>query len=177
VAPLLVDEALTTGRTYTGDLLALGRETGVNYSAIDGVRGLIGDSAYTLLLGDMNLGGSETVFVVADFDNGAWVYCRVQADQLSHCYDASPPYTRGLAGAITGAGTPDCRPCTIRVPADLATWLRDRSGHFSQPPEITRLAQWGSHVLMRAADPASGYALECWFTGLGPYTLSSCREA
>ena len=42
---------------------------------------------------------------------------------------------------------------------------------------ITRLGQWGSHVLMRAADPGSGLVVECFYTGLGPYTIASCREA
>lgn len=177
VAPLLVDDAFSTGRSYTGDLIALANETGVNYSAINGVRDLIGDAGYALVLGDMDLGGAQVVMVTADFDNGAWVYCRVQADQLSHCFDASPPYTLGLAGALSGAGTPDCRACTVQVAPDLAAWLLDRGARFSGPPQITRLAQWGSHVLMRAADPASGYALECFYTGLGPYTISSCRES
>ncbi len=176
-APLLVDDAFSTGRSYPGDLIALAQTTGVNYSAINGVRGLIGAAGYTLLLGDMDLGGAAMVIVTADFDNGAWVYCRVQADQLSHCYDASPPYVGGFAGALSGAGTPDCQACTVRVAPDLAAWLREQGARFTQPPQITRLAQWGSHVLMRAADPAGGDAVECFFTGLGPYTISSCRES
>lgn len=176
-APLLVDEALSTGRTYPGDLIALARETGVNYNAIDSVRPLIGDAAYQLMLGDMGLGGAQVVMVTADFDNGAWVYCRVQAEQLSHCFDARPPYVDGLAGALSGAGTPDCRACTVRVTPDLAAWLAAQGARFTQPPVITRLGQWGSHVLMRAADPGTGLAVECFYTGLGPYTIASCREA
>ncbi|MCC7358243.1 MAG: hypothetical protein IT317_02130 [Anaerolineales bacterium] len=177
LAPQLVDEALNTGRAYPGDLPALARQTGVNYGAIDSVRPLIADAPYTLLLGDMDLGGAETVFVVADFANGAWVYCRVQAEQLSHCFDASPPYVQGFAGALSGAGTPGCRPCTVRVAPDLAAWLAAQGTRFSGPPHITRLAQWGGQVLMRAADPAGSFAVECFYTGLGPYVISDCRLA
>ena len=38
VAPQLVDDAITTGRTYEGDLFELGLEKGVNYQAITSVR-------------------------------------------------------------------------------------------------------------------------------------------
>jgi hypothetical protein len=176
VAPLLVDEAITTARAYTGDLAALGRETGVNYSAVAGVLDLIGDAHYTLTLAEMDLAAAQTVIVVAHFDNGAWVNCRVLAEQLSHCYDASLPYTLGLAGALSGAGTPDCRACTIRADEATRAWLLERGRRFSGPPVFTRLAQWGSHVLMRAADPASGYALECWLEGIVAPEITSCRE-
>jgi hypothetical protein len=92
VAPRLVETAFTIARTYSGDLAALSRETGENYGAVNSVRHLIGEADYTLMLGAMDLGPSQTVYVVAHFDNGAWVNCRVLANQLSHCYDASPPF-------------------------------------------------------------------------------------
>lgn len=176
VAPLLVAEALSTGRTYTGDLAALGEERGVNYRAINGVRELIGEAGYSLQLVNIGLGPADTVFVRADFDNGAWVYCRVLADQLAHCFDASPPYTRGLAGLLSGAGTPDCAACAVTVSADLAAWLRLEGARFAGPPEITRVAQWGSQVIMRVSDPSGYITLECDFVGLGPYHLTGCRE-
>ena len=69
----------------------------------------------------------------------------------------------------------DCKACTVRVDSPLAAWLVEQGSRFSGPPQITRLAQWGSHVLMRAADPAGGFAVECFYTGLGPYTISGCR--
>jgi hypothetical protein len=149
----------------------------VNYGAIDSVRPLIADAPYTLMLGDMDLGGSEVVIVTADFANGAWVYCRVQSEQLSHCFDASPPYVQGFAGVLSGQGTPDCPACTVRVDPTLAAWLAEQGAQFSGPPQITRLAQWGSHVLMRAADPAGAFAVECFYTGLGPYVIFDCRRA
>lgn len=177
VAPLVVDEAIQTGRTYAGDLAALGRERGVNYSAVNGVLDLMGEADYTLMLGAMDLGAAQTVFVVAHFDNGAWVNCRLLAGQLSHCYDASLPYTLGLAGALTGAGTPDCQACTVRVEAETSAWLRAQGQHFAGAPTFARLAQWGSQVLMRAQDPVSGYAVECWFEGMATPQVTGCAAA
>jgi hypothetical protein len=174
VAPLLVDEAFTTARSYTGDLAALGRETGVNYSAVGGVLDLIGDAGYTLMLGDADLGVAQTVFVVAHFDNGAWVNCRILANQLSHCYDAGLPYSLGLAAALSGAGTLDCRGCTVQMSGDTRARLLELGRGFTDTPSFTRMAQWGGQVLMRATDLASGYAVDCWFEGLGPVTITSC---
>jgi hypothetical protein len=176
-APLLVEEAIQTARTYEGDLAALGRERGVNYSAVNGVLDLIGEAEYTLMLGAMDLGAAQTVYVVAHFDNGAWVNCRVLAGQLSHCYDASRPYSQGLAGALSGAGTPECQACSVRVDAATSAWLIEHGRGFTSPPIFTRLAQWGSHVLVRAHDAASGYAVECWFEGLPVVEISGCMES
>jgi hypothetical protein len=172
--PLLVHAALTTARTYTGDLFALGRETGENYGAVAGVRELMGQAAYTLTVGDSDLGAAQTVWVVAHFDNGAWINCRVLAGQLSHCADASLPYTQGLAGALSGLGTPGCQACTVRLDPGTQAWLRDQGQRFTGPPAITRLAQYGGHVLMRAADPAGTAVVECFFTGMGVVTIDRC---
>ncbi|MCC7359061.1 MAG: hypothetical protein IT317_06275 [Anaerolineales bacterium] len=177
VAPLLVHDAFETARAYSGDLFALSRETGVNYGAVAGVRDLMGEAGYTLMLGELDLGVAETVIVVAHFDNGAWINCRVLASQLSHCYEASGPYVQGLAGALSGQGTPDCLACTPTPDAATRAWLLDHGRNFNGPPRVTRLAQWGSHVLMRAADLASGYAIECFYAGMTPVRISACREA
>jgi hypothetical protein len=176
VAPLVVGEALQTVQGYAGDLFALSRETGVNYGAAAGVRDLLG-GGYALTLGELDLGTAATVYVVAHFDNGAWIHCRVLADQLSHCYDASPPYTRGLAGLLNGQGTPDCPACTLRVDEATRAWLLDRGAALGPAPEITRLAQWGSHVLMRAEGTSGGAAVECFFEGMAPVRISECRAA
>lgn len=36
---------------------------------------------YSLTIGEVELGAANTIFVVADFDNGAWINCRVVSDQ------------------------------------------------------------------------------------------------
>ncbi len=176
VAPLLVHEAIRTGRTYPGDLFALSRERGVNYNAIAGVREQM-SAVYTLQPGKVELGMATDMIVVIHFDNGAWINCRVLADQLSHCYDASLPYLRGFA-ALLAAQAPevDCPQCVVRAGEALSGWLRQRGERFTGPPQITRLAQWGAYVLMRADDPAGGYSVECLFAGFDPTTVQRCRE-
>jgi hypothetical protein len=177
IAPQLVHEAIRTGRTYSGDLFQLSLERGINYNAIAGVRGLM-SAHYSLTIGEIELGAANTIFVVADFDNGAWINCRVVADQLSHCYDASPPYQRGLSALLTVGEIPaDCPECTVKVSEEQRAWLLARSENFAGSPRITRLAQWGSFVLMRAESPDSDYAVECLFSGLSVVRLERCQEA
>lgn len=177
VAPGLVHEAIRTGRTYPGDLFELSLERDVNYNAISGVRDQMSES-YSLLIGEVNLGVSNTIFVVAHFDNGAWVNCRVAADQLSFCYDASLPYRQGFPALLTTGETPeDCQECTIKVSGEQRAWLLARSDDFAGSPHLARLAQWGSYVLMRAESPDSDYAVECLFSGISPVKLERCREA
>jgi len=177
VAPKLVHEAIRSGRTYPGDLFELSLERGVNYNAIAGVRDQMSES-YSLLIGEVNLGVADTVFVVAHFDNGAWINCRVVAGQLSHCYDASPPYLRGFAALLTTGETPeDCQLCKVKISGEQRDWLLARSGNFAGSPRLTCLAQWGSYVLMHAESPDSDYAVECLFHGISPVRLEHCREA
>jgi len=173
----LVHEAIRTGRTYPGDLFELSLERGINYNAISGVRDLMSEN-YSLLIGEVELGATNTIFVVAHFDNGAWINCRVVAGQLSHCYDASPPYQQGFSPLLTIGELPeDCQECTIKVNDEQRAWLLARSGNFAASPHLTRLAQWGSYVLMRAESPDSDYAVECLFSGISPVKLERCREA
>jgi hypothetical protein len=175
VAIELVHEAIQTGRTYEGDLFQLGLERGVNYSAIQGVREMM-SANYTLsVTGYDPL--NTTVFVNADFDNGAWIQCRVVNEQLSFCTDASLPYTRGFAGLINDQAIPeDCRGCLVRIDKTWESWLAARSSRFDGQPQIERLAQWGDYALMRAESPAEDYAIECWFRGLNIINLDRCVE-
>ena len=176
VAPQLVDEAIATGRTYEGDLFELGLEKGVNYQAISSVREQM-SANYTLSIGSVDLGVSDTVMVVADFDNGAWINCRVVAEQLSFCYDASLPYMQGLPAVITTGELPeDCPYCKFSVSDDLRNRLHGRKAEFAGTPQVTRLAQWGSHVLVQAESPDGEYAIQCLFEGLAPVLLDRCWE-
>jgi hypothetical protein len=172
----LVQEAIHTGRTYPGDLFELSMKGGVNYNAIAGVREQMSDT-YTLSSAEVGLGATSNIIVVAHFDNGAWINCRVTADQLFHCYDASPPYRQGFAALLTTGETPEeCRACTIKVGGKLRDWLLTRQEKWQLSPHLTRLTQQGSYVLMRADSPSGDYGLECLFHGTSPVTLEQCEE-
>ena len=176
VAPQLVSEAIDTGRTYEGDLFALSLEKGVNYAAIEGVREQMSEE-YSLSFGSADLGVSDTIMVTADFDNGAWINCRVVSEQLSFCFDASLPYMQGLPSVIaTGELPADCPYCKFTVSDEWRAWLRDKDAILGGAPEITRLAQWGSFVLIRAESQDGEYAFECLFEGLAPVRLDRCWE-
>jgi hypothetical protein len=174
--PRLVNEAIRTSRTYDGDLFELSLESGVNYNAFRAVRDLMTPN-YTLQVAEADLGAAESIVVVTEFDNGAWIYCGVVAGNLSNCYDASPPYTRGLAALlVNGAFPEDCPACRFRVDDELRAWLAERGGRFRDDPRVTRLGQWGSYVLMRVEAQANDYAIECRFHGITPVELEECWE-
>jgi hypothetical protein len=176
VAPGLVSEAIDTGRTYPGDLFELSLERSLNYNAIAGVRDQMSEH-YSLLIGGANLGATDTVYVVAHFDNGAWIYCSVVADNLSFCYDASPPYLQGFPALLTSGETPpDCQECAIKISDEQRAWLASRSARFAGAPQVTRLAQWGTFVLMQAQSPSGDYAIECRFHDINPVKLEDCWE-
>lgn len=176
LAPELVHEAIRTGRTYSGNLFDLSLQAGVNYNAISGVRDqMTGD--YVLSIGSVDLGVNDTVFVVADFDNGAWIACRVVADQLSFCYDASQPFMQGFPALIATGQTPeDCPGCKLSVADEERAWLQASAPDFGGAPEVSRLAQWGRYVLMQARAPDGEYAIECLFEGMSPVRLQRCWE-
>ena len=175
-AARLVHDAIQTGRTYEGDLFELGLRDGINYSAIRGVRDQMSPN-YTLFLGESDPESSSTT-IVAHFDNEAWINCRVIAGQLNFCYDASPPYTLGLASLITGEPIPeDCRNCLPRADEPLLAWLGAKGDNFRGQLQTLRLAQRGSHVLMRVESERSDYAIECWFEGISPVRATKCEEA
>jgi hypothetical protein len=131
---------------------------------------------YTLMIGDSDPIMS-TMYVIAQFDNGAWINCRVLADQLNFCYDAAPPYTVGLSSLITGQPVPEeCRNCVPQSENAQLDWLRSHHDRFGPDLQISRLAQWGRYVLMQVSSESSGQAIECWFEGTSPVWLESCTE-
>lgn len=167
-----VHQAIQRTLAYDGDLFELGLREGLNYSALNAVRDQL-SPGYTLAIGGLEPEASIT-YVVAHFDNGAWVNCRLISDYLSFCFDAAPPYTIGLASLITGEELPEnCFGCLPQASEEWPAWLRSKGVNFSSPPQIRRLAQWGGYVLMRVE--ADGYALDCWFSGISPVRLSSCE--
>ena len=174
VPPQLVHAAIQTGRTYEGNLFELSLETGFNYNAISGVRDQM-SANYTLQIGESDLVDSLTVFVVAHFDNGAWINCRILADQLSFCYDASPPYTQGLRLLITGEPS-NCANCNLKASPDVRDWLHARHDRLTGQPRFSRVAQYGSYVLMHAESPDGGYAIECRFHGIAATAVEQCSE-
>lgn len=170
----VVNEAFRTGRTYEGDLFQLGLARGINYSAIAGVRDRMSPN-YQLSIGDIELGAAATVFVVAQFDNGAWVNCRVVAEQLSYCWDASPPYERGLPALLAGQAVAGCPECTVVTDSAARASLDAPGTRFAALPQVSRLAQHGSYVWMRAESPAAGQAVDCLLHGITPVHLVTCR--
>jgi hypothetical protein len=177
LAPQLVSEAIDLVRAHpAGDLRELSQQGSIHLTALAGVRGQVSGD-YTLSLGDVDLGAEQTIVVVADFANGAWINCRVFAGQLSYCGDASPPYWRGFPALLTGQALEDCPECAIEADAEQRAWLRSHRQNFGDPPAVARLAQWGSYVLMQAASPTGGDAVECLFHGFAPVRLIRCAEA
>lgn len=161
--------------SYDGDLDQLSRQEGINYAALTGVRDEISDD-YTLGIGEVSPANS-TVAIVADFANGAWVYCRVVNAQMNFCYDASLPYTIGLRSLLTGEPLPDpCRGCLPQNASDWRAWLSDQGERLGPEPRIERLAQWGSHVLMRAESASGDEAIECWFEGITRVNIAACEN-
>jgi hypothetical protein len=176
MAPQLVNEVIRTGRTYDGDLFELSLETGTNYNAIAGLQDrMSGD--YTLSLASMDLGVADTVYVTADFDNGAWINCRVVMAQVAFCYDASLPYMQGLSALLTSGELPeDCPQCYLRTDAEQREWLLARREMVGDSPQIGRLAQWGSYVLIQAESADAEYMMQCLFDGVSPVRLDRCWE-
>ncbi|HUM70883.1 MAG TPA: hypothetical protein PLK31_18790 [Chloroflexota bacterium] len=122
-----VYQGIETVREYDGDLFALSKQEGFNYSALNGVREQL-EGPYTLLVGEVDPEGL-IITVVALFDSGVWLQCQVyasevQANYLSFCADASRPYTDGFYTLLTGrkiaphaacprqmkGGAPGCKP-------------------------------------------------------------------
>ncbi len=172
----VVDKAIQRSRSYTGDLFELGLEEGINYSALNGVQEQI-DGSYTLKVGRVDPGTSTTI-IVAHFESGAWINCRVLNDQLSFCDDAAPLYVTGLNTLIIDAPVDeDCRRnCVPEATAEWQNWIQSRREAFGESPKITRLAQWGNYVLMKIESTDRTLAAECWLEGTDPVQLVSCKE-
>jgi hypothetical protein len=172
----LVHEAIRTGRTHPGDLFELSLERGVNYNAIAGVREQM-SASHRLSTVEVVLGRANAVVLQADFDNGAWIQCRVIADQLSHCYDASLPYVQGFSALLSQEETPpDCRACSVQATEEQRKWLGAWAEGWGAPPAITREAQAGSVVLMQAQGVGLDRAVECRFRGVSPVMLEQCWD-
>jgi hypothetical protein len=176
MAPQLVHEVIRTGRAYDGDLFELSLESGTNYNAIAGLQDQMGGD-YVLSLASIDLGVADTVYVTADFDNGAWIYCRVVMDQVALCYDASLPYWQGLPALLTSGELPeDCPQCYFRADDELREWLLARSDKVGDSPRVGRLAQWGSYVLIQVESSDAEYVMQCLFEGISPVRLERCWE-
>lgn len=169
----IVHQTIQRGRTYSGDLFELSLADGINYSAIQNVREQMSPN-YSLTVGVIDPQSSTTI-IVAHFDNGAWINCRLTNNQLAFCYDAAPPYTLGLKSLITGEAIPEnCRNCLPHVSNTWHEWLRSQGSRLGNAPKIEREAQWGSYVLMRIESDRA--AIECWFNEIDPVVLESCEE-
>ena len=168
-----LNTAIQVARDYPGDLIAYGRQQGLNYGALTPVRYQLGDR-YTLMISDieMNIGAGQTVEVTAEFDNGAWVNCRSFADELSFCEDARPPYFQSFPALLAGDTADD-----LQTSDAWRGWLQKHGAKLGPAPRVRRLAQWGSYVLMRAEAPDSGAAVECLFSGIKPVQLERCADA
>lgn len=176
VAPQLVHEVIRTGRTYDGDLFELSLERGINYNAIAGLQDQMSED-YVLSLASIDLGVADTVYVAADFDNGAWIYCRVVMEQVALCYDARRPYMQGLPALLTSGRLPeDCPQCFFRADDELREWLLARSEMIGDAPLVGRLAQWGSYVLIQVESSDAEYVMQCLFEGISPVRLERCWE-
>lgn len=168
----VVHRAIPVARDYEGDLRELNLGDGISYAALRPVHEMLrGD--YTLSIVDVNP-LTSTVVVGADFPvTGAWVYCRVINGQLSFCYDASPPYTHGLRALVTGEPPPEgCRGCVLQPTDGAAAWLDEYRARFGPDLSIERIAQQGSHVLMRVG--GDDLTADCWVVGVAPMRLTEC---
>lgn len=170
----LVDHAIQVARTEEGDLFARGLADGISYAALNGVRDQL-SGPYTLSVGEIDLEASTT-YVLAYFDNGAWIKCRLVGEQLSFCQDASRPYTVGLHSLITGQAIPEgCRGCLPQVDPGLAVWLTAQNDALQAAPQIHRAGALGGYVFMRAAAPDGSFAITCLFHGVNRVQLDSCE--
>ncbi|RMG97960.1 MAG: hypothetical protein D6706_07820 [Chloroflexi bacterium] len=174
-AAQLVHQAIQVNLTYEGDLFAKARADGISYTALQGVRDQL-TADYTLAIGEIDP-ATSTIFITADFDNGAWIYCRVLAGQLSFCFDASGPYTNGLHSLATGNALPEtCRGCMPKNGEIWQAWFAERRTLLGDEPIIKRLGQWGSHVLMQVSAKTADFVVTCHFQGIVPVRLVSCNE-
>jgi hypothetical protein len=171
-----VHQAIEAVRSYEGDLIELERTSGIKVTALNPVRDQL-QGEYTLQLGESSEETASTI-VVAHFDSGAWINCRLIAGQLNFCYDASPPYTIGLASLISGDEPPEeeCRACVPRASAEVESWLTARRDELGPDPVISYVEQQGRYVLMRAEARDGDMLITCWFEGLSPVALESCQE-
>lgn len=169
----VTNQAILGAQGFAGDLRTLNRGDGISYAALRPVQQYL-DGDFSLNIVDVNP-LNATVIVRADFANGGWIYCRVINGQLSFCYDAAPAYVEGLRVLVTGRPAPEeCRGCVLQASDEAAAWLVERRDRFGGDPVIERVAQQGSHVLMRVSGDA--ITAECWISGVTPTRLTECHE-
>jgi hypothetical protein len=169
----LTNRAIGVAQDYEGDLRGLDLGDGISYTALRPVHEMIGGE-FALSIVDVNP-LTSTVVVRADFADGAWVYCRVINGQLTFCNDATPAYTIGLRGLVIGQPPPeDCRGCALQATDEASAWLMERRDRFGDDPAVERMAQQGSHVLMRVT--GDDIVAECWVEGVAPTMLMECDE-
>ena len=65
---------------------------------------------------------------------------------------------------------------SLRVEAGAQARLLEIGRRFTGEPVFTRLAQWGGHVLVRAADAGTGFAVDCWLEGIATPVVTGCSE-
>ncbi len=58
---------------------------------------------------------------------------------------------------------------------EVDAWLATRRDQLGSDLIIERVAQEGSHVLMRVTGD-SGYAIGCWIEGVAPTRVTGCQE-
>lgn len=171
-----VHQAIQIAQSYEGDLIDLERTSGIKVTALRPVQDQLAGE-YTLQFGETNEENASTI-VVAHFDSGAWINCRVIAGQLNFCYDARPPYTAGFASLLSGEepSEEECRGCVPGVSDEVLAWLAARRSQLGPDPVVDFVEQQGRYVLMRAEAREGGMAIECWFEGFSPVQLESCYE-
>jgi len=178
-AQRLVDDAIEQAQVYAGDLFTLTVDTGINYSALSGVRDQIGER-YLLQLGEVEWGPAQRIVIVAAFENGNWLSCSVfvtsSGTQLSHCYDMRPPYTQGVLRLLRGDSFADCRNCFVSASAELSAWLRQQAPRLGPNPQV-EMRQSGRYVVTRIRAERGEVAIDCLFAGMGSPILETCREA
>jgi hypothetical protein len=62
----------------------------------------------------------------------------------------------------------------LQATDEAAAWLVAQRDRFGDDPAIERVAQQGSHVLMRVT--GDDIVAECWISGVTPTQLTECRE-
>ncbi len=171
----LVAWGIEGSRTAQTDLFDLSRQEGLNYNAFRGLQTQL-TADYVLDIGETDT-TNGTTFVVAHFDNGAWITCRVVYGQLSYCYDASPPYTVGLRGLITGEEPAEetCRGCVPRISAEWLNWLEVNRGRFGNPT-LSFVAQQGAYVLVQVTSEDGAYEVLCRLYGVQAVRFQGCVE-
>ncbi|MGH2536426.1 MAG: hypothetical protein ACRDHL_03440 [Candidatus Promineifilaceae bacterium] len=171
----IVDQAIRRVRDYDGNLFQLSRQEGTNYNALNALRGRLAGN-YELLLGSTDPANSTTT-VVAHFHNGAWIHCQLILNQLTFCGDAGQRYYIGFRALVRGRQPPQsCLGCQIRDAEAWQGWLAERRPALGDDPIISRQAQWGLTVILRAEAPDGGAAIECTIQGATPGRLRACWD-